>query len=269
MSETSAQILKSLNHTFSERDVTMSLTEAGLLVDRAEVVERIYAKHHNWGEVKERWHEERVHERGSRSSAQRIFRIIKRRLQAGGNMLPAISMLDELLRQCPTTQAKAQLLYYYLIQEDNLFRFVLHEVLRRQGVDRDQWSLSPKEVASILSAFRYEDGSELGYAESTLERWVQGFRSVLRDVGVIKKPYDDEGTVPTVDLPPLHVGAFYSWNVEGRQWPQRPIGWLYLFQSRVHRETLFDRLQSSDWWTASQLRDQTVLTPVEAERRVS
>jgi len=261
--------LSALNRTFSKQDVTMSLTEAGLLVDRAESVVRLYAEHHNWAEVKARWHKERVHERGSRSSAQRIFRIIKRRLQAGGKALPSVPTLDELLRQCPTTQAKAQLLYFYLIQEDNLFRFVLHEVLRRQGVDRDQWDLSPDEVASILSAFQYEDGSELDYAESTLERWVQGFRSVLRDIGVIKGPYDERGTVPTVDFPPLHVGALYSWNVERRQWPERPIGWLYLFQPRVHRQALFDRLQSSDWWTASQLRDQTVLTPVEAESRVS
>jgi hypothetical protein len=269
MNETTTQTLESLNHTFSKQDVTMSLTEAGLLVDRAEAVVRLYAKHHNWGEVKERWHEERVHERGSRSSAQRIFRIIKRRLQAGGNALPSVSTLDELIRQCPTTQAKAQLLYFYLIQEDDLFRFVLHEVLRIQGPDRDQWDLSPDRIASILRTFQYADGSELSYAKSTLERWVQGFRSVLRDIGVIKRPYDDEGTVPTVDFPPLHVGALYSWTVEGRQWPERPIGWLYLFQSSVHRDALFDRLQSSDGWMVSQLRDQTVLTPVESERRVS
>jgi hypothetical protein len=50
MSTPSAQVLESLNHTFSKRDVTMSLTEAGLLVDRAEAVVRLYAEHHDWGE---------------------------------------------------------------------------------------------------------------------------------------------------------------------------------------------------------------------------
>lgn len=261
--------LSTLNRQFESSDITIALTEAGLLVDRAETIVQLYVSCHSWSAAKERWHEGRMHERGSRASAQRIFRIIKRRLQAGGERLPTVSALSGLLQQCPTSSAKAQLLYFYLIQEDNLFRFVLHEVLRRQGVDRDQWDLSPDEIASILSAFQYEDGSELDYAESTLERWVQGFRSVLRDIGVIKGPYDERGTVPTVDFPPLHVGALYSWNVERRQWPERPIGWLYLFQPRVHRQALFDRLQSSDWWTASQLRDQTVLTPVEAESRVS
>jgi hypothetical protein len=268
MNDTTTQTLESLNHTFSKQDITMSLTEAGLLVDRAEAVVRLYAEHHNWGEVKERWHEERVHERGSRSSAQRIFRIIKRRLQAGGNTLPSVSVLNDLIHHCPTAQAKAQLLYFYLIQEDNLFRFTLHEVLRRQGMNRDQWSLSPTSITSMLSTFQYADGSGLSYAESTLERWAQGFRSVLRDIGVIKKPYDEEGTVPTVDFPPLHLSALYSWNVNGREWPEAPIGWMYLFQPGANRSVLLDRLRSSDQWDVSQLRDQAVLTPVDAQAHI-
>jgi hypothetical protein len=136
-------------------------------------------------------------------------------------------------------------------------------VLRRQGLDREEWRLSTDEIRSVLDDFRYEDGSGLTYAESTLHRWVQGFRSVLRDIGVLKGPYDETGTVPAVDVPPAHLGALYAWNEEGQDWPRRPVGWMYLFQPSAHREALLERLQSTDWWTTSRLRDQAIIVPTE------
>jgi hypothetical protein len=261
--------LPSLNGTLAESDVSMALTEAGLLPDRVETIVQLYAEHHSWAEVKERWHAERIHERGSRDSAQGIFRILKRRLQAGGEALLPVSELHRLVQECPTGQSKAQLFYFYLIQEDDLFRYVLHEVLRRQGFDREEWQLSTDEIESVLDDFRYEDGSGLTYAESTLHRWVQGFRSVLRDIGVLDGPYDETGTVPTVDFPPTHLGALFAWNVAGKNWPERPIGWLYLFQPPAHQETLIDRIQSSERWATSRLRDQTVIAPVDRENEVA
>ena len=257
--------LPSLNGTFSAPDVSMSLTEAGLLPGRMETVTRLYSEHHNWGAVKEKWHEERIHERGSRGSAQKIFRILKRRLQSGGKKLPSLSELHTLVEECPTEQAKAQLFYFYMVREDNLFRFVLHEILRGQGTDSTEWHLPTSKITAILSRFEYQDGAGLQYAESTLRRWGQGFRSVLRDIGVLKGPYDENGVVPSVDLPPAHVGALYSWNEEGKNWPDCPVGWLYLFQPPAHRETLLGMIQSSGRWSASRLRDQTIISPTEEE----
>ncbi|WP_084696349.1 BrxA family protein [Salisaeta longa] len=249
-------------------DVSVSLTEAGLLTKRTAEVAALYARYRNWSEVKRHWHDNRVHERGSRSSAQKIFRIIKRRLLAGASVLPPVTRLAELVDECPTEQAKAQLFYFYLIQEDNLFRFVLHELLRRQGVDRAEWDVSPKIVREVLSSFRYDNGSEIEYADSTLHRWAQGFRSVLRDIGVLKRPYDDKGTTPTIDFPPLHLGALYSWRTKGRAWPSHPIGWMYLFQPQSAKNVLLDRVRASDRWSVSQLRGQAVLTPVGTQNQV-
>jgi len=261
--------LPSLNQQFESSEITMALTEAGLLVDRSETVVQIYESCHNWDATKQQWHDSRMHERGSRASAQRIFRIIKRRLQAGSAQLPSVSELHELLQQSPTERAKAQLFYFYLIREDNLFRYVLRETLRQQGVERNQWDFAPSTIQRMLERFRYEDGSSLGYADSTLERWVQGFRSVLRDIGVINGPYEDKGSTPTIDFPPLHVGALYSWSVEGKGWPERPVGWTYLFQSHANREVLLSRLRASDRWVVSQLRGQTVWAPADSGSYVS
>ncbi len=247
----------------------MSLTEAGLLPDRVEMIVRLYAEHHNWATVKEKWHGERIHERGSRGSAQGIFRILKRRLQSGGKELPSLTELHTLVQECPTAQAKAQLFYFYLIREDHLFRFVLHEILRRQGIDRSEWHLTTDEIVSVLDSFEDDDGAGLQYAESTLHRWGQGFRSVLRDIGVLKGPYDEHGVVPSIDGPPAHVGALYSWHEDGKEWPDRPIGWMYLFQPPAHQETLLNTIQASDRWNTSRLRDETVIAPADQEEKAA
>lgn len=257
--------LTSLNGRFAEGAVNMSLTEAGLLPERTKAIVRLYAEHHSWSEVKQRWHEDRIHDRGSRGSAQKIYRILKRRLQAGGAALPSISTLHDLIEECPTTQAEAQLFYFYLIEEDNLFKFALHEVLRRQGTSRKKWSLSTGQVASVLSDYEYVNGESLEYADSSIRRWAQGFRSVLRDIGVLDSPYDEVGTVPTVDGLPAHLSALYSWNREGKEWQRRPIGWLYLFQPPARREMLLGQLQSSRRWSTTRLRDEVVVTPRESE----
>jgi hypothetical protein len=265
MGTSSQPELTSLNGRFAEGAVNMSLTEAGLLPERTKATVRLYAEHHSWSEVKQRWHEDRIHDRGSRGSAQKIYRILKRRLQAGGAALPSISTLHDLIEECPTTQAEAQLFYFYLIEEDNLFKFALHEVLRRQGTSRKKWSLSTGQVASVLSDYEYVNGESLEYADSSIRRWAQGVRSVLRDIGVLDGPYDDHGTVPAVDGSPVHLSALYSRKKEGRGWTGRPVGWLYLFQPPTHQDLLLDRLQSSSRWTVTRLRDERVVEPVETE----
>jgi hypothetical protein len=257
--------IPSLNGTFSKKEINVSLTEAGLLPGRVKKIVELYVEHHSWAAVKERWHQDRVHDRGSRGSAQKIYRILKRRLQAGGAVLPSISTLHHLVEECPTARAKAQLFYFYLIRDDNLFRAVLHEVLRHQGLDRDEWSLSTDHIASVLSGYEHVNGEGLGYADSTLRRWAQGFRSVLRDIGVLDGLYDDHGTVPAVDGPPAHLSALYSWEKEGRKWTERPVGWFYLFQPPTHQDLLLDRLQSTSRWTATKLRDERVVEPTEGE----
>jgi len=99
-----------------------------------------------------------------------------------------LTELHNLVQECSTEQAKAQLFCFYLIREDNLFRFVLHEVVRQQGTERTEWHLTTGEIVSVLDHFEYEDGSGLQYADSTLQRWGRGFRSVLRDIGVLPGP---------------------------------------------------------------------------------
>lgn len=245
----------------SEAPVTMALTEAGLLVDRMEAVVNLYAEHLNWGVVKEVWHEERISARGSRASAQQILRIIKKRLQAGGSGLPSIPELAHLLDNCDTQQAKAQIFYLYFLRADPLGRYVVQELLKSQGLERSSWDLSHRRIGKIIDDAQTRHESTLSYAASTLERWIQGLRSVFRDIGTLKGPYDEEGRVPLVESSSLHVSALYSWKQQGDNWVTLPLGWCYLFQPASDWPMLQERLLSTDHWEIVQLPGRATLEP--------
>ncbi|WP_168210677.1 BrxA family protein [Persicimonas caeni] len=253
--------LPTLQGRLEQSDVTADLTGAGLLVDRVELIARLYKEHQSWAEVREIWHSQRISERGSRGSAQKIFRILRRRLQTGASHLPSVPQLAEILDACRGERAKAQLVYLYLVEADSLVKYVLHEILRDSKPDANQWDLSSDRLMRILDEFRDADGEPLRYATSTRKRLVEGIRSVLHEIGVRKRPYDDEGVVPTLDREVLLVAAGYSWSKEGDRWQSSPVGLLYLFQPVHHLDTLFDRVNADPTWSTRNFQNQVMLHP--------
>ena len=239
----------------------MDLTGAGLLVDRSASIANLYAETMDWSKTKEYWHEQRLADRGSRHSAQKIFNIIKGRFQAAGDTLPTIPQLANLYGDCETDRDKAQLTYLYLVHADPLVRFTVHEVLRNQGIEISEWKLDNHRLLKYLQSFRFDNGSSLEYAESTLERWVQGFRSVLFEIGVRNSQYGNEGAPPSLNRIPLLVSAGYSWKEQEEEWQKHPVGWMYLFQPKHHWDQLFDRLSEEPGWTTRQVRNQLFLRP--------
>lgn len=240
----------------------MGLTEAGLLVDRAETLANIYAETLDWSETKKEWHDRRVADRASRHSAQKIFRVLRSRFQAAGDSLPSIPQLADLYGACEKERDKAQLTYLYLVHADPLVRYTLLELLRSQGLETSEWMLDYDRLNSYLESFKFEDGSGLRYADSTLERWVQGFRSVVHDIGVRDSQLSDRGHAPGLGRIPFLVAAGYSWKEEGENWQERPIGWMYLFQPRHFWNQLFDRLGKEGNWTTRHFRNQLLLRPI-------
>ena len=254
----------SLLEDLSPAAISVDLTEAGLLVQRTEAIAQLYAKHLDWSVAKEEWHTHRVSGRGSRHSAQKVFRVIRGRLQAPGNVLPNVPQLSRILKACYHERSKAQIIYLYLLEADGLVRFLLSEILDQKG-DGLAWNLSPDRLAGMLERFRYPDGDPLQYAESTLHRWVQGLRSVFREIGVLESPRDREGTTPMLEDVPLLVSAGYSWKKQKEGWQRHPIGWTYLFQSSHHQRSLLERLASNPGWTMRQQRDRTMLVPTDSD----
>ena len=257
-------LLPSLNNRFNQNQVLMSLTSAGLLIDRTESITKLYAKNFTWESTKKLWHEKRLSERGSRGSSQKIFSIIKRRLQAGSSVLPSVVELSDILSNCQDEQDKAQILFLYLLEFDVLVKYMMHELYRKYGEHPSKWDLKKESLLNILKKFEYEDGTTIEYSESTMERWIRGFRSLLYDIGFRKSIYADEGKPPMINDIPLSVSAYYSWKKKKRNWTRQPFGWAYLLQPPNFWEVLYNRVEKLSGWVKRDYQGRYIIEPKEA-----
>lgn len=253
----------SLNSTFSTEDVSMDLTTSGLLVNRVERISQLYAEYLEWDRTKEVWHENRLGNRGSRESSQKIFHILKSRLQSSGTQLPSVKQLSTIFDLCENHRDKAQILYFYLIEGDVLVRYIIHEYVRQMLSTGDtEVNLKPGRINKLLEKFRFRDGSTMRYSKSTLARWGTGLRSVMREIDVLDSPRTVIGGRPPIGDIPLLVSAGYSWKKEGKGWLTLPIGWMYLFQPSEQWDALVKRLGEFNNWTVREVRGKIRMEPV-------
>ncbi|WP_438267442.1 BrxA family protein [Halomarina litorea] len=256
--------LSSLSRRLSSGDVNMDLTMCGLLVERAEELAQLYAKHGNWNDVKEVWFDERLSNRSTRGSSQKIYRVLTSRFKNASTALPNPSALPSVFDECRTSQDKAQILYLYLVSDDSLVRYVVHEYVGRlsNGVT-EPLDFSNDTLSQILAQLEYSDGTEFDYADSTTERWCEGFRSVMREIGVLEGQQSTVGEPPSVGDVPLLVSMDYSFGVDDEEWVTAPRGLLYLFQPESRWEELFDRAASTDAWEYFELHGELDLRPTD------
>ncbi|WP_096396417.1 BrxA family protein [Halorubrum trapanicum] len=256
--------LPSLDSTFPHDEVSMALTRCGLLVDRAETLARLYAQHRDWTVVEEKWIQERFDERSTRGSSKGIYRALSSRFKTAGSELPSIVQLPSVLDQCETERDKAQVLYFYLLEDDPLVKYTVHRYVDRlqesgaEGLDFEQ-----ETIERLLNEFHYEDGSEFDYAESTTRRWGEGLRSVMREIGVLDTQQALHGQIPNLGTTPLLVASGYSWELHGDDWLSQPTGWHYLFQSVQYWDSLAERVSDDPNWGASGIHGELRLQPVD------
>jgi hypothetical protein len=256
--------LSPLDSTFSQDEVSMDLTRCGLLVENAEQIAQLYAQHSDWTVVEEKWLQGRFDERSTRSSSKGIFRILSSRFKTAGSALPAIAQLPSIFDECATTQDKAQILYLYLIEDDPLVRYTVHQYIQRlQESGTDGLDFTQETIERILNEFHYGDGSEFDYAESTTRRWGEGIRSVMRKIGVLETQQAVHGQIPALGTIPLLVASGYSWERMENEWLSSPVGWLYLFQSEQYWESLAERVGEHPDWEASGIHGEFRLQPVD------
>lgn len=254
--------LPSLSHQLSPADVNMDLTMCGLLVERAEELARLYAEHGNWNDVKDVWFDERLSNRSTRGSSQKIYRVLTSRFKNAPTALPNPNVLPTIFDECQTTRDKAQILYLYLVSDDSLVRYVVHEYVARLAEGKpDPLDLSNETLVDIFTHLEYSDGGSFDYADSTTERWCEGFRSVMREIGVIDGQQSVVGSSPSVGDIPLLVAMDYSYGRGDEEWLTAPRGLLYLLQPENRWEELFDRVASTDAWEYLELHGDLDLRP--------
>jgi hypothetical protein len=253
--------LPSLSRQLPPGDVNMDLTMCGLLVERAEELARLYAEHGNWNDVKEIWFDERLSNRSTRGSSQKIYRVLTSRFKNAPTALPNPSILPAIFDECQTTRDKAQILYIYLVSDDSLVRYVVHEYVARLTEGKpNPLDFSNETLVDILTQLEYADGDTFDYAESTTERWCEGFRSVMREIGVLDGQQSVVGTSPSIGDISLLVAMDYSYESDD-EWLTAPRGLLYLYQPENRWEELFDRVASTDAWEYIELHGDLDVRP--------
>lgn len=254
----------SLSRTFAPQEVSMDLTTCGLLPHRAEAIARLYQEHGNWNQVKEIWLDERLANRSTTGSAQRIYRILSSRFKNAPTTLPNPSDLPTILDRCSSSRDKAQVLYPYLVADDALVRYVVHEYARRlAGNVPEPLDFSNETLLAILSQFEYTDETSFEYADSTIERWCEGFRSVIRKIGVLEDQQTIGGEPPSIGEIPLLVAMGYSYEEGEAEWAESPTGLQYLFQPSDRWEELYNRVAKTEAWEYVELHGNLQLRPAD------
>jgi len=256
--------LPSLSRQFSPEEINMDLTMCGLLIERAEELPQLYQEHGNWNEVEQVWFDERLSNRSTRGSSRKIYRVLTSRFKNAPSILPNPRDLPEVLDKCETIRDKAQVLYLYLVADDALVRYAIHEYGRRllegysNGLD-----FSNETLMTILNQFEYADGSSFDYADSTTKRWCEGFRAVMRKIGALESQQSVIGTSPSVGKIPLLVSMGYSYMQDEDSWFESPIGHLYLLQPENRWQELYDRSADTDAWEYLELHGELNLRPID------
>ena len=256
--------LPSLTGKYSHSDVSMDLTRCGLLIEKAELLAQLYARHRDWTVVEEKWLEERFDERSTRGSSKGIYRVLSSRFKTAGSSLPSIVRLPSIFEQCETARDKAQVLYFYLIEDDPLVKYTVHRYVDRfQDTGVDGLDFEQETIENILNDFHYDDGASFDYAESTTRRWGEGLRSIMRNIDVLDTRQALDGQIPNIGTIPLLVASGYSSETQGDDWLSQPTGWLYLFQPEQYWDSLAERVSDDSNWEASGIHGELRLQPVD------
>lgn len=254
----------SLSRTFSPEEVNMDLTMCGLLSDRAEEIARLYREHGNWNQVKDIWFEERRANRSTKGSSQKIYRVLSSRFKNAPATLPNPSELPAVLDTCSSSRDKAQVLYLYLVADDALVQYAVHEYARRLAENfPEPLDFSNATLTSILNQFEYTDETPFDYADSTTERWCEGLRSVMREIGVLENQQTVVSNPPSLGETPLLVAMGYSYEEGDEEWFESPTGLQYLFQPSARWEELYNRAAETEAWEFVELHGSLQLRPTD------
>lgn len=253
-----------LSHELSPSEVNMDLTRCGLLVERARELTEMYREQGNWNQVKDIWFDERRANRSTRGSSQSIYRVLTSRFRNAPTSLPNARDIPLILDRCATARDEAQVLYPYLVADDALVRYVVHEYTQRQSAEPPKaLDFSNETLRTVLNELEYTDGTSFDYAESTTERWCEGFRSVLREIGVLEGQQSIVGNPPSLGDIPLLVAMGYSYEEGHDAWFRSPVGLQYLYQPSERWEELYNRAAETGVWEFIELHGSIKLRPFE------
>ncbi|AXG08430.1 BrxA family protein [Haloplanus rubicundus] len=256
--------INSLNGQFGPDETHIGLVAASLDLEQTRAIVELYNECGDWETTNDEWLEQRKAGRLTVEGSRRAYNAIKPRLQEAGGGLPPLSQLPTVLDACRKERDKHQVLFCYLVAEDAVVRYVLHEYIQQlQRKSVSSLDFSNEQIIAFLDQFRHTDDSPLDFSDSTKDRWGTNFRSALRSIGVIQSKQGTDGDVPNIGDTPLETAAYWSWQQLDDEWLQNPLGWRYLFQPEPFWSPQSDRLAKSTRWSTHESHGRLWYEPVE------
>jgi len=250
-----------VNDNLTAEKINLNLKEAGMMINKTEIICEIFSDQKNWSATKQLWHEEKLGGCGTRDSNQRLFQIIRDRLQNKESILPTVKELNKVFRDCFNKRTKAQIIFLFIVETDILVKYMIHKLYEKQDKNPGNWNLSKKELLNTIIRIELSNGKRIKYAESSLKKWVSSFRGLMWEIGFLNSPNGNTGSPPVIGDKALEVIAYYSWNKMGPEWTDFPIGFYYLLQAQSNWEVLWKRIKYYDAWQEKNLQGKLNIEP--------
>jgi hypothetical protein len=162
------------------------LTEAGLAVEDSSLLCREYAQTGDWQEVRRRALEENLLSKGSQARISKLLRVVERRVIQAGPPLSCPPLLARFLASRAPGAAKAQLLFVLAVREDAALAEAYGTLVVPALTGSARRAPTKPDIFGFLEQATRSRPEVVRWTQPTRLRWAEGFRLVLREVGMMR-----------------------------------------------------------------------------------
>jgi Putative inner membrane protein (DUF1819) len=180
------------------------LTEAGLAVEDSSHLCLEYVKTQDWKEVRRRAVRENLLDKGSEARITKLLRAVERRVIGAMPPLPCPRLVARFLASNVSDAAKAQLLFVLATREDVALAEAYQRLVLPHLQSGSRKVPAKLEILAFLEEAAQTRPEVAKWTNQTRLRWAEGFRLVLREVGVMTESASNH---EALNLPTIRVEA--------------------------------------------------------------
>jgi hypothetical protein len=165
------------------------LTEAGLAVEDSSILCLEFTRTGDWSEVRRRALRENLLAKGSQARIEKLLRAVERRVVHATPPLDRPVALARFLGADVPTAAKARLLFVLAVAADAALAAGYRELVVPSLNGAARRAPSKPEILYFLEEAAQTRAEVARWKGPTRTRWAEGFRLVLREVGVLTTPF--------------------------------------------------------------------------------
>ena len=248
-------------------EFTGKLVHCGLVMSETEQLLHYYVDSgEDWSRVRESVLSRNLLGKQSKNRARHIFEVVQHRYKEAPEWLPPTAFVSKFYNASISERAKKQIGLTYVAADDPLLRKMLFTFRN----DFQKEALAPRDTVIIQEMHKVLDREnvDLDWSPSMEQRWAQGFRSILRQVGIIEGI--DPGWMRAFNPRPEAFGLLLLWLYEKegslrRSLSHKAFDLLLVKDDEI--PILLDEGRRRGWWGFSERQGmiETVYEPASLE----